>query len=106
MRLSWIRDAYLTYVKKAVVPLINNYMLAITNEAGKTKTYPAIPTECKAWSALAGHTRKKTGQCQPGQYCNPNCKLLPCIAIRREMNEEFAAREIYMAAVTSTDSTR
>ena len=93
------RKDYINYVKKAIVPLINNCKLTITNEMGETKTYPAIPTECKAWSALAGHKRKATGQCQPGQFCNHNCKLLPCVAIRHGMKEEYVAREMYAAAV-------
>ena len=52
------RKTYLNNVKKSVIPQIKNYMLAITHENGETKMHPAIRTECKAWSSLAGHKRK------------------------------------------------
>ena len=74
--------------------------------SGAPKMYPAIPTECKAWSVFAGHKRTKPGQCEPGETCGKNCKLIPCIAIRLEKLQELTARETYMAAVTSTDSMR
>ena len=93
------RKTYLNTVKKSVIPQIHNYMLAITNDNGEIKMRPAIPTECKAWSSLAGHKRKTTGQCQPGRVCARNCKLIPCVAVNWGMSEELEAREAYMAQV-------
>lgn len=93
------RKSYLNTVKKSVIPQIQNYMLAITNENGETKMRPAIPTECKAWSSLAGHKRKTPGQCQPGRVCARNCKLIPCVAVNWGMSEELEAREAYMTQV-------
>jgi hypothetical protein len=100
------RKEYLTTIKKAVCPLIINYMIEGTSLTGAPKMHPAIPTECKAWSIAVGHKRTKPGQCEPGETCGRNCKLIPCIAIRLEKVQELTAREAYMAAVTSMDSMR
>ena len=72
--------------------------VAITHENNETM-HPAIPTECKAWSSLAGHKRKMPGQCKPGAACNRNCKLIPCVAIILGMSEELEAREAYAVQV-------
>ena len=106
MHVMVARKAYINAVKQRVIPQIKNYMIAITDGEGETRMQPAIPTECKAWSSLAGHKRKTTGQCQPGVYCARNCKLIPCVAIRWGMSEEMEAREAFAAQIMSTDSTR
>ena len=63
MHVMVARKAYINAVKQRVIPQIKNYMIAVNDEKGETKMQPAIPTECKAWSSLAGHKRKATGQC-------------------------------------------
>ena len=40
------RKAYIVAVKKAIIPQIKNYMLAISDGNGEVKMRPAIPTEC------------------------------------------------------------
>ena len=100
------RKIYLTNVKKNVCPLILNEMMEGMGPLGLPKLFAAIPTECKSWSVAVGHTRSKPGQCEPGETCGKNCKQLPCIAIKLQKEQELAAREEYVRAVTSVDSVR
>ena len=94
------RKTYLNHVKKTVVPQIKNTMLSVTHANNETKMHTAIPTECKAWSAMGwGPKRKMPGQCQPGVACNRRCKMIPCVAILLGMSEEREAREAYAAEV-------
>lgn len=88
-------------------PLINDYMIeGIEASTGNIRKFAVIPKECGAWSAHTGHKRTIPGQCQPGQVCAKNCKLIPCIAIRMNRTEEIVAREAYVSEVASTDSMR
>ena len=98
------RKEYLVTVKKAICPLIQNYMIEDKSPSGAPAMHKAIPTECKAWSATIGHKRKRPGQCEPGEFCVRRCSLLPCIAIRLGRPEELAARETYQAAVSTPGS--
>ena len=100
------RKIYLSNVKRNVCPLIFNEMMEGLGPLGLQKLFAAIPTECKSWSVAVGHKRQKPGQCEPGETCGNNCKQLPCIAIKLQKEQELAAREEYVRAVTSVDSVR
>ena len=91
------RNEYVNNVMEAIVGRASDNMeFAGVTGLGAPKMYLFRMKSCKAWNSFTNTSNgKDTGLCEPGQVCNKNCKMFPCVAIRAGAAEELVLRTVY-----------